>query len=731
MSQQTSVPIYVVTLLLSAFLLFSVQPMFSKMILPLLGGTPSVWNTAMMFFQAMLLAGYGYAHISSRYLAPRAQAFMHMGLLTLCLVFLPVAVPATLPPPDTQGSPILWQLHAMTVALGLPFLVLAGTAPMVQRWFSATDHHDAANPYFLYAASNAGSMAALLAYPTIIEMMIGARAQSYAWAVLYILLIGCIAFCGLMTSSRKDEIHVSPASPITTGQKLLWIALAFIPSSMMLGVTTYITTDIASIPLLWIFPLTLYLGSFIIAFGRNRRMNLASVYLFQSVLMLIMAVLFMKNVFGPELYPLIIHLSLFFVCALSSHIALADKKPDASHLTAFYLYISLGGVLGGIFNTLIAPVIFPVTFEYPLVLAAAMFIPFFAGAYKTDFKSLSKDWLIILFAIAVSVAAIFVSGDILYSIIAQILVISALLLLLNREAYLSLAVCIAAIFLCHPGYDWSELKRTLHIERNFFGTSKITLSPYGALHVFMHGTTIHGQQAVGEEYRLTPLTYFYPEGPAGNVFEILSNTVEGPQNVAVLGLGAGSVACYAHQGRIFDFFEIDPAVISIAQNKSLFTYLSDCGSPYKIIPGDARLELVKMPDQSYDLIFMDAFSSDSIPVHMITEEAFHIYFSKLKPGGLIVINISNRHLNLKPLVAAIAKDTGAEARFYRYGGKMLSPPEIKSASAAYAIVTRNPATVKIIDTQYPHWKAYGGAPTHAWTDDYANFLSLLYRPQND
>jgi spermidine synthase len=498
------------------------------------------------------------------------------------------------------------------------------------------------------------------------------------------------------------------------------MGLAFIPSSLMLSVTTYITTDIASIPLLWVFPLALYLLTFIIAFARRSRIGVDASYLFQSALMAIIAVLFIRNIFGVSFYPAALHLALFFFCALTCHLCLAARKPPVRHLTDYYLYISLGGVLGGAFNTLVAPIAFPVPFEYPIGLAAAMLAPFIAGHLAWNREELRKyKWLLVA-ACAASLASVFIA-PILFAMIIMVL----LLRLIDRVAYLSLSAALIAIFLLHPGYDWSTLHRTLFLERNFFGVSKVLIEKSGDVRTFMNGTTVHGAQAQIDPYRLTPLTYFYPGGPAGDAFRLLSFVRSGSQKIAALGLGAGSIACHAQEGRSFDFYEIDPAVIKVAQNPGLFTFLSGCGSPYTITQGDARLRIAAAPDASYDMIFLDVFSSDSIPVHMLTREAFEIYFRKLKPGGLLVANISNRHLGLKPLVAGIAGAVNAEARFRTYHGVTLKAPDIKSASASYAIVSRNKSAIQTLDKDYPEWSPYKGTPVRVWTDDYANILSLL------
>lgn len=731
--RQMIVPVYAITLILSAFLLFSVQPMFARMILPLLGGSPSVWNTAMVFFQAALLAGYAYAHLTTRFLPARVQGGVHIALLLGGLAFLPFAIPAGAGTADASGNPVFWQLGVMLVALGLPFTVLSGTAPMVQRWFATTSHRDASNPYFLYAASNIGSLAALIAYPVVIEVFLGTRQQAAVWGWGYAILIAFLALSILMISRANtgaridgDRMPDTPARPVLR-DKLIWIALAFIPSSLMLSVTTYITTDIAAIPLLWVIPLAIYLGTFIIAFARRQVISLNAAYLFLCTMMTIAVVLFVRGVYGANHYAIFVYLIIFFLAALCAHLGLAARKPHAAHLTSFYLYISVGGVLGGVFNTLVAPIIFPVPFEFPLGLALALTIPFLAAAKLPNIAEIRRFGMVISGVAALAIAAILFKTSLGMSMLCAVLILGALLYLVERETPSAFLVAVVVVFLAHPAYDWSTLNRTLLIERNFFGVSKVRDDADGSIRTFMHGSTIHGAQALIPQYQKTPFTYYHPDGPAGDAFGLLDRDGQRNRNVAVLGLGAGSVACYAAPGRHFDFYEIDPSVIKIAQDKSLFTFLSDCGSPYQIIAGDGRLRIAEQPEGTYDMIFLDAFSSDSIPAHIVTREAFEIYFSRLKPGGFILANVSNRHLDINPLLAAVAEHFDATLRVTQFTGRPLDEkyPHLRSFNARYAIITRDDRLIRTLDREGSQWTPFTRQKTRLWTDDYANILSLF------
>lgn len=728
-TSKTYVPVFAVTLILSAFLLFSVQPMFGKMVLPLLGGTPGVWNTAMVFFQAMLLGGYAYAHLTTKFLTVRMQSVLHIALLTVCVFVLPVVIPENWATPPTTENPVPWLLGLMAVAVGGPFFVLAGTAPMLQRWFSTTDHPDAQNPYFLYAASNIGSMVALISYPLVIEPLMGLSQQSHVWMAGYVLLVGLIAGAGFMT--RRDvpvafDPHV-PANQVTptNRMRLTWLMLAFIPSSLMLGVTTYITTDVASAPLFWVIPLALYLLTFIIVFSRYSTLTIATAYRWQSVAIILAAVLFVRDPFSIKAISIVIHLAAFFFCALACHLMLAHRRPGVKHLTEFYLIMSLGGVLGGVFNSLIAPFLFVIPLEYALILCVSILAPFITGDFVFRVQSVIVSSRIMIMAIGAALIAM-MSGP---SISVAVIMMGTLLftLMLLRKQPSAFVITLLTVIAIDPGFGWYDLRQTLHMERNFFGVIRVMNSDKGGMRMLMHGTTLHGTQALVESYRLSPISYYAASSPGGQVFGMVTKLREQqPQTIAILGLGLGSTACYPQPGRDYVFYEIDPAIKRIAEDKNLFTYLSDCGSPYKVVMGDGRLRIAEAPDQSYDMIFLDAFSSDSIPVHLLTREAFEIYFKKLKPEGLIVVHISNRFMDLSPLVAALGKDMGAAVRFNTNSGALVAPPDVAMQASIFGIMTRGPAMTDMIDQEFVQWRTYQGPVIEPWTDDYANILYLMW-----
>lgn len=719
------VPVYAITVILSAFLLFSVQPMFAKMILPLLGGSPSVWNIAMVFFQAMLLGGYAYAHATSRHLSIRTQAIVHIILLAAFAIFLPFAVPAGTHP---SGNPALWQIILMASVVGAPFFILSASAPLIQHWFASTDHKDASNPYFLYAASNIGSMVALLSYPVFVEPALTVKMQTAAWAMGYGVLIAGMAFCAMLVWNRRTITEKSVTTPFTPRKtKLIWLTLAFIPSSLMLGVTTYITTDLAAIPLLWIVPLTLYLLTFILVFARREIVKMDMVVslftAFLTLLLMIMAI----GTLEKSMIMLSLHLIVFFFAALLCHKKLADMRPAASELTGYYMIMSLGGVLGGIFNALLAPLIFVMPIEYILVLCTVLFVRGYAFLpqkmqfTRTDLRTIiemPRFWLFILTIGVTYLAA--TERNIGYFVASGLL--TALTMVSLRSRPLAYAIAGSIFLLAHSPVILIKNSNILELRRNFFGVLQVSES--NGMRNFYHGTTLHGAQPLNPRYRMTQMTYYHPKGPVGDVFHILDGR-PGPQRIGAIGLGTGTIACYKHNNRVFDFYEIDADVVKISENKDLFSYLSNCGSPYTIKLGDGRLTLEQTPDGTYDALIVDAFSSDNIPMHLLTLEALELYMRKVKAGGIIAFNISNRYLDLKPQLAALSKKTRVPVIFRRSNGTEIADDiNLRSSPSVWALFTPNMETLLPLRT-LEAWETIPPTDHRVWTDDYANIISSL------
>jgi hypothetical protein len=738
MNYRALLPVFAATLFTSAFLIFAVQPMASKMLLPLLGGSPSVWNTAMVFFQAMLLAGYGYAHFVAKVLPLRLQGILHLALLLFFTFVLPLSLPPGIQPPE-EGGQALWQLGIMLTCIGGPFFVLAASAPLFQHWFSASGHEDAANPYHLYAVSNIGSMISLLSYPVIIEPFLGLHEQTITWAFGYGLLILLTASCAwLVRSGAKPVPPLSTAEDrlgVSWLQRLVWISLSFIPSSLMLGVTTMITTDLASAPFLWIVPLTIYLVTFIIAFSKKPFISVpvARELAVYSIALIILA--FMLSGFMTIKIPMvIIHMLAFFICAQLCHGELALARPSTSHLTEYFLLISFGGVLGGIFNALIAPTVFLMPMEYSITLATIGFVvwagtstlPRITGTFnaledkKLGNKLLSLDLLIVGLGLGVFIIVYMVKDNIT-QMVGTIFVFVFLLMMGQNRFVFAMTAC-AALLIFQPS-TWSMDKKLIDLDRNYFGVIKVY--EQRGIHFFYHGTTLHGAQYQREDWKYNPVTYYSPGGPASDVFNELSrNGVN--QNVSVLGLGVGSVACYKKAGRHFDFYEIDADVVRVAENPKYFSYLSGCGSDYDVILGDGRLKIEEAPDGKYGMIFLDAFSSDNIPVHVMTQEAFQTYLNKLADGGFIAMNISNRYLDLRPVLTAIGKELGMTVYF-----KIYRPEKIRGevselyTESVFAVMAKDPGTLANFVENHD-WKPYHKPVTmRPWTDDYANILGSL------
>jgi spermidine synthase len=720
MNSRLYVALYSVTLLLSASLLFVVQPMFSKMILPLLGGTPQVWNTAMLFFQLLLLGGYAYAHGTTKYMHVKSQAILHLVLLGIFFFVLPIAIPEGWVPPVSK-DPTWWQLSLMTITIGGPFFVLSGSAPMFQRWFAGTDHKDADNPYFLYGASNLGSMTALILYPVVIEPAMNLNQQSNSWMFGYAGLIALTFLCVLVvwkSNLRKKVKKITENREIISwSRRGKWLLLSFIPSSLMLGVTTYITTDVASVPLLWIIPLALYVGTFIIVFARKPIISPEkSSETFGFILVFILVFMMLYQPKGIIFVPF--HLTLFFFAALVCHGALASSKPSASNLTEFYLIMSIGGALGGVFNALIVPNIFVIPVEYALVLGLATCMRF-----ANQKQEKIKPYFVLLgLVVVVTVTSAIKAESIIIKGIMAFLALTVLGLILNKRWVFGVTVAIT-LLIAPPGDIWDYFTRdNIFQDRNFFGVMRV-IDTDDNQRIFVHGTTVHGTQSLEKGYEHTPMSYYSRNSPIADMFEY-AHTYFDKQKVAVLGLGVGVTACFDKKGRSFDFFEIDPGIIQIAQDPKYFTFLSGCGSPYNVIEGDARLTLARKSDESYDFILADAYSSDNIPVHLITREAIALYLQKLKPEGILGFNISNSYLDIEPVLAEIADSFGIKGYAKFSKGKLINGLEIKSNdTAAFAFALNEQQEAFFIQNGWtPAQKRKG---VGLWTDTFSNIVGVI------
>ncbi len=862
--------LFALTMFLSATLLFMVQPMVGKMVLPHVGGNPAVWNTCMVFFQALLLLGYWYAHKLTAIPNLTRQVLIHAGVLifagaVLLLAALITAEHSTVPilkslAPEGGAMPFFAVISMLAVAIGIPFLAVSTSAPLLQRWFTVTGHPSAKDPYFLYAASNAGSLISLLGYPLFTEPTFRTVQQTWLWAGGFLILIALSIQCGRaalrpLRPLAKAQVETIPAVAPKLGQKLRWLGRAFVPSSLMLGVTTHMTTDIASVPLLWVIPLALYLLTFIIAFARTPswyRTGLANAAPV-AVLLLIFIMTAKYEIISP-FQMLGLHLFAYFLLSLLMHTELAGDRPDPKYLTDYFLWISFGGVLGGLFNAIVAPLLFPQAYEYPIAIAlGCMLLPKSKSDAETPTLSADRAGFALLLDLFVPMVMLSLCGLLVWagntseykigntfrtacgwvadslqpvfnwvgitSVTRKTVVLFAvcappcLLCFLFIERPLRFGLCVAAILFAFlyrdsaSGYD-PKTESTRETIRSYFGIMKLeaypqqsTYSPdqyfspshrdgYGnelysgytaAIDLSIdtremsHGTTLHGRQfrsrfrvpkprtdkkapteyeandcplppSLRDDLRLLgafspweavalagareawdpakdPLTYYHRTGPVGAIFREAFERKPLPR-VGMVGLGTGSGAAYAIAGQTMTFYEIDPAVRDMIEGGKHFTYVTDArqrGAAVDIVMGDARLMLEKYDGPKYDLLLIDAFSSDSIPVHLLTVESVKMYRERIAEKGLLALHVSNRYLRLEPIVAAIAAKNGMVCRIFADSDNV--PPG--KTESSWIVLADSDAELGKALTELPWEPIPVNAEIPAWTDDFQDILRII------
>ena len=769
----------------------------------------------MVFFQATLLAGYAYAHLLTTRASARAQRLIHLALMILALAALPIGLaPGSAP---WNSNPFLWLLRVLFLTVALPFFVVSSSAPLLQRWFSHARHRSSNDPYFLYAASNLGSLAGLLAYPALIEPGLRLQDQTRLWAALYILLTLLFAGCALLTwnypgtasqpipsgkgsppgpglRSRRREtghdpsparIRESASAPsrrpeappetdsgrIDWGRRLRWIFCAFIPSSLMLGVTSYLTTDIASVPLLWIVPLAVYLLTFVLVFNRSPATHMP--WLARVLPLSAVVLVFVMLVRSDELAWLQIgvNLAFFFCAAMVWHGRLAGDRPASPHLTEFYFYISAGGVLGGLFNALVAPACFNTVAEYPLMIAVACLgwpaerpdgrwaghprasaAEAAASPRRREPSSARKGpdspeaspgrnafvkwlpvwrallWPAAIGALTAGLAAIIprfgLEPHLRTMTVFGVPVLLCYLLSKSAQQPFAFALALGAVLAASRFYTASSGK-TLQTERNFFGTLRVTLDPAGRIYELYHGTTVHGMQFAAPERQSEPLAYYHRGGPCGQAM-ISFNAQPGSGHVAIIGLGTGTMAAYAQPGQHWTFYEIDPAVIRLAREGRYFTYLARCtNAVLDFKPGDARLRLAEAASKQFDLIVCDAFGSDAPPLHLLNREAMELYLSKLSDHGLLLFHISSRFLDFRPVLGNLARHFQLDARVG--GDEELSEEMLREGKlpSTWVILARHAADLGPLSDD-ARWNELPPAPRmRLWTDDYSNILGIF------
>ncbi|MEZ5955989.1 MAG: fused MFS/spermidine synthase [Hyphomonadaceae bacterium] len=855
LARRVAAPVFILALFSSAALIFVLQPMFGRMVTPLLGGSPQVWNTSMAFFQAALLVGYLYAHLLARVQDLRIQAGVHALVLLAAWFVLPVQVTSLLGEPSSE-HPVWWLIGVLALSVGAPFAAASATAPLLQAWYARTGRADASDPYYLYAASNLGSFAGLLAYPALIEPLLGVQAQGAAWQVGYLLVGALIALAAAMAITSHGETpkpleHTGPAP--SWRERGYWVAAAAVPSALSLGVTLHISTDVASAPMLWVIPLALYLLTFVLAFARgSERMEAGTLFIHPVALALMLMSYYASGNWMGSVSGI---LAGFFFSALICHLALAHSRPSADRLTEFYLYVSLGGVLGGAFAALVAPLVFNNVYEYPLALAAAcLFRPredsdmprlvdasltaaitmgllavillYFqaldsvliiaavgAGAavlaagwgdesrpaaYRYTFLGVAAVHAILIIYIVFNLSQVFVTAEtaeatrivarqpwggllmgtsffvLAFAVHGTILprkddgrvadlaigvamasVVLVLLLLIKAGGVDANLLTVAGILFCgvaiffNRGKPWALAaivlvaftiiffdetrgSRIITQERSFFGvlrTREFTnpeRPDLPALRMLMHGTTIHGAQLVGPTVERQALTYYHERTALGQAITV-SSAQHAVTHLALIGLGTGSTACLLRPTDQLTIFEIDPAVVRLsAEEGGDFTFVRACQPNRRIELGDARLQIAEEPNGAFDVIVVDAFSSDAIPAHLLTREAIALYLSKLSDRGIVILHLSNRNLALVSEAARVAHSLNVPY-LYRISDRFeLERVSYVGGLAASVMVIANSPNALAPFTLDPDWRLITPPPGRPWTDDYINLPRALW-----
>lgn len=733
---------YTAAIFVSALLLFSVQPLFAKMVLPRLGGSPAVWSVAMVFFQTLLLAGYAYAHWLASLRRRQASVAIHLALLVAAFMTLPLAIADGWGRPPSEGT-ALWLIGLFTVSIGLPFFALAANSPLLQAWFVRTGHPSGHDPYFLYASSNIGSFLALLSYPFLLEPMLTLQTQIRLWSVGFAVLMALIALCAVLMLRGAKQTQAAHAGAATQDDtpapawrtRLRWIFLAAVPSGLLIAVTAHISTDVAAAPLMWVLPLSLYLLTWVLVFQSKPLLP----HRYMLLMMPLAIALSIMLLTSATLYNLPAtlggHLLSFFVIAMACHGELARTRPPARHLTGFYVALSFGGMVGGLFAGLLAPYAFSWIAEYPILIAAAVLcrptVPEPAQGWRRWF------WPLFALVALLAVLPAWLGGEWFAMMeekqvsVVAIMAVAAMLVLIffkgSNAKGLAAVVLALALLRLYPAEDGR-----VETVRSFFGVHKIVTTPDGKYRVLMHGTTIHGAEKIDpnppEGEKPQAISYYHRDSGMGQVAPAMRAKKGGPIRGAVIGLGAGALACSIAPGENWTFFEIDPSMIATARDPKYFTFVQRCAPNLKIVVGDARLTFADEPDGTYDLIIVDAYSSDAIPVHLATKEAMAIYKRKLAPGGVVLMHVSNRNLELTSVAVGIADANGLKSwvsahDLDRSGEYIFASTVVLSAKDEADIGEL--AESKLWELTAPT------AGQRVWTDDYSNVLGAVWRQLRD
>jgi SAM-dependent methyltransferase len=669
---------YALTIFLSAFLLFQVQPLVAREILPWFGGSAAVWTTCMLFFQMVLLAGYAYAHYLT---TARHARWIHCGVLLLTLAALPI-IPSPIWKPLDGSLPLLRILGLLVLTVGAPYFVLASTSPLLQTWYFRARGRGV--PYRFFALSNLGSMLALLTYPVVVEPHIALRRQAWIWSGGYVVFaVLCFALARKSRSVQREA--EAEAAPITAGTRTLWLLLSGCASGLLLAVTNHITQNIAAIPFLWILPLALYLLSFILCFD-NPRWYVRKLFLgLFAAAIGAMAYGSAGSIVIEKARVLIpIFCAGLFIACMVLHGELARRKPAPQRLTSFYLTIALGGALGGLFVAAFAPIVFPGLIEFPILLVAAPTIVLFAlldgrpREARTTREELAKSQFWSLWVMGV------------------------------------IATGLVAFFVGWKEYKFLTAARLL--ARNFYGALRVSDDEAAGIRELAHGTIDHGEQFLDPVRRHNPITYYAPATGVGMLMTDLQK--RGPVRLGVVGLGAGTMAAWGRPGDTVRFYEINPLVLRIARTQ--FTYLRDCPAKVDIVLGDARLSLEREPSNQFDVLAVDAFSGDSIPVHLLTREALRTYWRQLQPNGVLAIHVSNKYLDLSAPLALLAREFHQEAHLIESDRNNVT----RTFDSDWVLMApRATARFPWMDTTDSQIDTIPGL--RPWSDDFSNLWQIL------
>jgi hypothetical protein len=758
--------VFTVAIFTSASLLFVVQPMVGKLLLPKLGGAPAVWNTCMLFFQATLLAGYLTAHLVTRHVGLGWQVVLFLVGLCLAFTTLPLSIAPDSISSLVQGAdPNSWLIGVLIQRVAPVFFMLSITSPLLQHWFGNIGHPRGNDPYFLYSASNIGSILSLLLFPFVLEVSwgVGELAQGWKWG--FGLFIGIAAIGGVLSLQRSKSFLSASSNSYPTGadpatkkvaciawtRRAYWIVLSLIPSSLMLGVTTYISTDVSSVPLIWIVPLTIYLLTFVFAFARKQWFTSYWLGRVAALLIVTITVTVITGGNDPPYVIVPLHLLMFSAVAMLCHQRLASDRPDSTRLTEFYLCMSIGGVMGGLCNAILAPTLFTTIFEYPLMMFVASL---FRETRSEDGARERSPLGLIMFGgtvfalvLGLSYAVNHLLSDLWLESLARVCSLSksqietllcfgppACWLLSQIERKNSFSIGLAAMLLVSV-WNRSTDDRVLHQDRNFYGTlasNRDTLGSHTVLKM-VHGNTVHGCQWQDESKRNVPLTYYGSNSGISQLIHACQSIKERPLRIGAIGLGAGSLAAWCRPGDIIVYYEINPLVVDHAEK--YFHYLKDAranGVQVDVRIGDARLllesEVQDADSKPYDLLIVDAFSSDSIPVHLITQEACSVYRQSLTTDGVMSFHISNRFLDLEPVLAALARQASWLGFRYdfrdNFGNKGIDEQSGETASS-WGVLARQTANLGAMADDKKLRPLKEGSDHRIWTDDYSNLLSVL------